>query len=92
MKTLEKNKLKKKLVVITGPTCSGKTELSLKLASSLSTEIISADSMQVYKGFDIGTAKPEKGILSSIKHHLINIVDYRNVLKHTYINNIISNI
>ena len=61
------------LVVITGPTCSGKTELSLKLASSLSTEIISADSMQVYKGFDIGTAKPEKGILSSIKHHLINI-------------------
>ena len=75
MKTLEKNKLKNKLVVITGPTCSGKTELSLKLASSLSTEIISADSMQVYKGFDIGTAKPEKGILSSIKHHLINIVE-----------------
>lgn len=62
-----------KLIVITGPTASGKTALSLKLAKKLNAEIISADSRQVYRGLDIGTAKPTKKQLKAVFHHLINI-------------------
>ena len=50
----------KKIIIICGPTASGKTELSLQVAKKLSTEIISADSMNIYRGLDIGTAKPTK--------------------------------
>jgi tRNA dimethylallyltransferase len=64
--------LERKVIVIVGPTCSGKTKLSLMLAQKLSTEIISADSRQVYKYLDIGTAKPSIHELNSIKHHFIN--------------------
>ena len=60
------------VIVITGPTCSGKTRLSLDLASKLDTEIISADSRQVYKYLDIGTAKPSASELRKIKHHFID--------------------
>jgi tRNA dimethylallyltransferase len=63
------------LVVICGPTAAGKTGLSLKLAEYLDTEIISADSRQVYRGMDIGTAKPEPDELRRVPHHLIDIVD-----------------
>jgi tRNA dimethylallyltransferase len=62
-------------VVICGPTASGKTELALALAELLDVEIISADSAQVYKGMDVGTAKPSPEILESVPHHLINIRD-----------------
>ncbi len=63
------------LVVIAGPTGVGKTKISIELAERLNAEIISADSRQIYKGMDIGTAKPtpeERGI---IPHHLIDIVE-----------------
>ena len=62
-------------IVITGPTASGKSELSLKLAELINGEIISADSAQVYRGLDIGTAKPEKSVQDKLKHHLLDIRD-----------------
>lgn len=61
-----------KVIVITGPTCSGKTFLSLVLAEKLKTEIISADSRQIYKYLDIGTAKPSKDETSRVRHHFID--------------------
>ncbi|MBK7630080.1 MAG: tRNA (adenosine(37)-N6)-dimethylallyltransferase MiaA [Ignavibacteriales bacterium] len=64
-----------KVIVIVGPTCSGKTYLSLHLASILDTEIISADSRQVYKLLDIGTAKPTTDQLNKIKHHFIDAIN-----------------
>ena len=60
-----------------GPTGSGKTELSLQLARRLNAEIISADSMQVYQGMDIGTAKPSQTARKRIPHHLIDSVSPR---------------
>ncbi|MEK9629200.1 MAG: tRNA (adenosine(37)-N6)-dimethylallyltransferase MiaA [Nitrospinota bacterium] len=63
------------LIVLTGPTTSGKSETALALARQLNTEIISADSMQVYKYFDIGTAKPSAKARQSIPHHLIDILE-----------------
>ena len=65
---------KLKLIVILGPTAVGKTNLSIALAQKLSTEIISGDSMLVYKGFDIGTAKPTLEEMKGIKHHIIDIL------------------
>tara|TARA_B100001093_G_scaffold475143_1_gene500460 strand:- start:217 stop:1128 length:912 start_codon:yes stop_codon:yes gene_type:complete len=62
-------------LVITGPTASGKSELSFKLAELLNGEIISADSAQVYRGLDIGTAKPGRIIQDKLKHHLLDIRD-----------------
>lgn len=62
----------KKVIVIVGPTCSGKTRLSLILAEKLKSEIISADSRQVYKYLTIGTAKPNSDELKRIKHHFID--------------------
>lgn len=62
-----------KALAITGPTASGKTALSLYVAERLGCEIISCDSMQIYKGMDIGTAKPTKEEMAEIKHHLIDI-------------------
>ncbi len=64
------------LLVLLGPTGVGKTDISIKLAQKIpDIEIISADSMQIYKYMDIGTAKPDKSILNTIKHHMIDIVD-----------------
>ena len=59
------------LVVILGPTASGKTNFAVKLADLFETEIISADSRQIYKGMSIGTAQPNKIEMQSIVHHLI---------------------
>ncbi len=64
---------KKKVIVIAGPTATGKTDLSLDLASLLPSEIVSADSMQVYKGLDIGSAKATKQQMDRVPHHLIDI-------------------
>jgi tRNA dimethylallyltransferase len=69
--------MKKKLLVIAGPTAVGKTDLSIKLAKSLNGEIISADSMQIYKYMDIGSAKVTSDEMDGIKHHLIDVVDPR---------------
>lgn len=62
----------KLLIVITGPTCSGKTNVAIQVAEALKTEIISADSRQVYKEISIGTAKPDPSDLAKIKHHFID--------------------
>lgn len=64
--------LKKYLIVIVGPTASGKTSLAIKVAEKLKCEIISADSRQFFKEMNIGTAKPNEKELSKIKHHFIN--------------------
>lgn len=63
------------VIVIVGPTCSGKTNLSLKFAQLIPSEIISADSRQIYKYLDIGTATPSKQQLEKIPHHLLDILD-----------------
>ena len=64
-----------KIAFITGPTAVGKTALSLSLAEAFSGEIISCDSMQLYRGMDIGTAKPTKEERARVKHHMIDILD-----------------
>lgn len=63
------------LIVVLGPTASGKTDFSLKLYEQIDCEIISADSRQVYKYLDIGTAKPSREILKNYKHHLIDFLN-----------------
>lgn len=63
------------LIVVCGPTASGKTSLSISLAKKFNCEIVSADSMQVYKGMDIATAKPTLLEQDGIKHHLIDFLD-----------------
>ncbi len=60
--------------VLAGPTASGKSSLAIQLAESLDIEIISADAMLVYKGMDIGTAKPTRAEQSKAKHHLIDVI------------------
>lgn len=67
--------MKKPLIILTGPTASGKTDLSVRLAKRVNGEIISADSMQVYKRMDIGTAKISKAEMCGIPHHLIDIAE-----------------
>ena len=66
---------KPKVIVICGPTASGKTALSIQLAQKINGEIISADSIQVYKGMDIGSAKITKEETDGIPHHLIDILE-----------------
>jgi tRNA dimethylallyltransferase len=63
------------LIVIAGPTASGKTSAALEIAQKLDAEIISADSQQVYRYFDIGTAKPSAAELALVPHHLVSCVD-----------------
>lgn len=67
--------MQNKLICITGPTASGKTALSIALARRLDTEIISSDSMQIYRGMDIGTAKPTPEEQQAVPHHLIDILE-----------------
>jgi len=69
------NSLNKKLIVILGPTASGKTELAIKLAKKFNGEIVNADSRQVYKGMDIGTAKPLSREFARIDHEYVRIID-----------------
>lgn len=64
--------MEKLAIVIVGPTCSGKTSLAINLALKLQTEVISADSRQIYKHLTIGTAKPDKQDLEKVKHHFID--------------------
>lgn len=67
--------MKKKLIVLTGPTAVGKTDLSIELAKALNGEIISADSMQVYRHMDIGSAKIMPEEMQGIPHHLIDVLE-----------------
>jgi len=64
-----------RIIVVSGPTASGKTALALHLARTLPLEIVNADSLQVYRGMDIGTAKPSVSERREVPHHLIDIAD-----------------
>ena len=65
----------RKIVVIVGPTCTGKSELSMDLAREFQGEIVNADSMQVYKFFNIGTAKQDNDSRKLVPHHLLDVVE-----------------
>jgi tRNA dimethylallyltransferase len=65
----------KPILVILGPTASGKSELALRVAEQIGGEILSVDSMQVYRGMDIGTAKPTREEQARVRHHLIDVVE-----------------
>lgn len=89
--------MKKPVIVIVGPTAVGKTEISIELALKIQGEIISADSMQIYKYMDIGSAKPTKEEINDIPHYLIDeidpaepfsVSDYQKLAKH-YIQQVI---
>lgn len=67
--------MKKPLIILTGPTAAGKTKLSIALAKAINGEIISADSMQVYKYMDIGSAKIRQDEMDGIKHYLVDILE-----------------
>ena len=69
------NEDRKKLLVIAGPTASGKTALSLLLAKQMNGEIVSADSMQIYRGMDVGTAKATPAEQAEIQHHMLDLLD-----------------
>ena len=64
---------REKVLVLIGPTAVGKTKLSIEIAKAFNCEIISGDSMQIYRGMDIGTAKIKKEEMDGIPHHLIDI-------------------
>jgi tRNA dimethylallyltransferase len=67
--------LDERLLCIVGPTASGKSSLALRLAADLGGEIISADSMQIYRGFDIGTGKPSAAEQAQVPHHFVDVAD-----------------
>jgi len=72
---VQTNSLKNKIIIICGPTASGKSDLAIECAKLLDTEIISADSMYIYKGLNVGTAKPSIKEMQGVKHHLIDVVE-----------------
>ena len=67
--------MKRPLIVLTGPTAVGKTSLSISLAKAVNGEIISADSMQVYKKMDIGSAKIRPEEMQGVKHYLVDVLE-----------------
>ena len=69
------NSFSAKILIICGPTASGKSDLALRLAHALDAEIVNADSMQIYRGLDIGTAKPSPDQRAEIRHHLIDVAE-----------------
>ncbi len=73
---VQENCLKNKILIICGPTASGKTSLAVECAKLLDSEVVSADSMYIYKGLDIGTAKPTELETQGVKHHIIDVVDF----------------
>ena len=64
-----------KIIVVAGPTASGKTRLGIALAQELGGEIVSADSMQIYRRMDIGTAKPTRSEQKQVPHHMLDILE-----------------
>lgn len=72
---VQENSLKKKIIIICGPTASGKTNLAVECAKLLDSEVVSADSMYIYKGLDVGTAKPTVEEMQGVKHHIIDVIN-----------------
>ena len=72
---VQENSLKNKILIICGATATGKSDLAVECAKLLNSEVVSADSMYIYKGLDIGTAKPSIDEMQGIKHHLIDVVE-----------------
>lgn len=72
---VQENSLKKKIIIICGPTASGKTNLAVECAKLLDSEVVSADSMYIYKGLDVGTAKPTVDEMQGVKHHIIDVIN-----------------
>ncbi|MBR3641825.1 MAG: tRNA (adenosine(37)-N6)-dimethylallyltransferase MiaA, partial [Oscillibacter sp.] len=64
-----------KIVCVTGPTACGKTKLAVLLAKRFGGEVVSADSMQIYRGMDIGTAKPSPEETRGVPHHMLDVAD-----------------
>jgi len=69
--------LSKKIILLAGPTASGKSKLAIQLAKKIKGEIINADSMQVYKEFEILSSRPDNQELKKVKHHLYGIVSVK---------------
>jgi len=78
---------KPKIVIVVGPTASGKTGLAIEIAKKFAGEVISADSRQVYRKLDIGTAKTTKKEMGTIPHHLIDVVDINDIYNATNFKN-----
>jgi len=72
---VQKNSIKNKIIIICGPTASSKTALAVECAKLLDTEVVSADSIYVYKGLNVGTAKPSIEEMQGIPHHLIDVIN-----------------
>ena len=72
---VQKNSVKNKLIIICGPTASSKTALAVKVAKLLDSEVVSADSMYIYKKLNIGTAKPTIEEMNGVVHHLIDVIE-----------------
>ncbi|MEE1169193.1 MAG: isopentenyl transferase family protein, partial [Anaerovoracaceae bacterium] len=67
----------RKVIVVAGPTGVGKTEYAISIANRFNGEIVSCDSMQLYKYMDIGSAKPDSNELAQARHHLVDVIDPR---------------
>ena len=65
----------KKVIAVCGPTASGKSDVAMRLAEKFGGEIVGCDSMQIYRGMDVGTAKPTRSDMARIRHHMIDIID-----------------
>jgi len=72
---VQENCVNKKILIICGPTASGKTALAVECAKLLNSEVISADSLYIYKGLNVGTAKPDESEMQGVKHHLIDVCE-----------------
>jgi len=72
---VQENSVKKEIIIICGPTASGKTALAVECAKLFDSQVVSADSLYVYKNLNIGTAKPNINEMQGVKHHLIDIVE-----------------
>ena len=66
--------LPERVLVVVGPTAAGKTDLAAELARRLDAEVVGADSRQVYRHMDVGTAKPDRLLLGEIRHHMVDVV------------------
>ena len=76
---VQTNCINKKILIICGATASGKTDLAVQCAKLLNSEVISADSMYIYKSLNVGTAKPTISEMQGIKHHLIDVISPKDI-------------